>query len=216
VTAATTTRTTTRTTTPTITTTITTTARTTARTTAELVDAARNADQGAYEELVGRYERYVWSVVRRYRLGDADAHDAVQNTWLRLVENLDRVRDPEHLGGWLATTAARECLRTLRGSERETCASDATLAERPDVRAAPEAQVVEESMAVLLWQQVDALPARGRTLLRLLLGHEPPAYAEVSRLTGMPLGSIGPTRGRYLDKLRRNLETAGLGAEAWR
>ncbi len=57
---------------------------------------------------------------------------------------------------------------------------------------------------------------RGRTLLRLLLGHEPPAYAEVSRLTGMPLGSIGPTRGRYLDKLRRNLETAGLGAEAWR
>jgi len=193
------------------------TATSTGRPTADLVAAARQHDSAAYEELIRRYESCVWATVRRYRLSDADAHDVVQVTWLRLVENLDRVRSPDHLGGWLATTASRECLRLLRGRGREIQVAEERLVDHPDDRCPdPEKQTVDNSMAVLLWEQVNSLPARGRTLLRALTCHDAPAYAELSTLIEMPVGSIGPTRGRYLKRLREDLERAGLGADAWR
>lgn len=184
---------------------------------AELVEAARRRDEGAFDELVHRYERCVWSVVRSYRLGDADAHDAVQITWLRLVENLDRLRDPERLGSWLATTAGRECLRILRRRDREVRDAEDQLAQRPDDRfPSPEQHVIDDLMASVLWKKVASLPARGQAMLWALTRPDPPAYAELSRQTGMPVGSIGPTRGRYLRRLRDIMESDGLGAEIWR
>lgn len=195
----------------------TTTSVTTGRSVADLVESARQGDLMAYEELIGRYENYVWSVVRSFRLSNADAHDAVQMTWLRLVENLDRLRDPERLGSWLGTTASRECLRLIRQGDREVGDAEQRLVERPDERfPAPEQEAVDGWMATLLWEQVASLPARGQALLWALTRCDAPAYAELSRLTGMPIGSIGPTRGRYLARLRRHLEDAGLGREAWR
>ncbi len=186
------------------------------RSTAELVLAARQGDLVAYEEVIRRYEHFVWSVVRSFRLGNADAHDAVQGTWLRLVENLGRIRDPEHLGSWLATTASRECLRILRRGARETWDVEERLAQRPDESASPEQNAIDGLMAGLLWEQLDVLPPRGRALLRAMSSSDAPAYAELSRTMDMPIGSIGPTRGRYLRRLKQHLEAAGLGAEAWR
>jgi RNA polymerase sigma factor (sigma-70 family) len=187
------------------------------RSTAELVEAARNHDEAAYHELIGRYENYVWAVVRGFRLSDADAHDAVQATWLRLVENLGRLRDPERVGNWLATTASRECLRIKRRVGREVGDAEEHLTHRADSRfPAPETKAVDDLMAAALWEQVATLPNRGQHLLWSLTRHDSPAYAELSRETGMPMGSIGPTRGRYLRRLRAVLEDAGLGAEAWR
>ena len=186
------------------------------RTTAELVLAARQGDLVAYEEVIRRYEHFVWSVVRSFRLGNADAHDAVQATWLRLVENLGRIRDPEHLGSWLATTASRECLRLIRRGARETWDVEERLASRPDESASPEEHALDGMMAGLLWEQLEVLPPRGQALLRAMSSSDAPAYAEISRAMNMPIGSIGPTRGRYLRRLKQHLEAAGLGAEAWR
>lgn len=189
----------------------------TIRTATELVDAARRHDAGAYDELIHRYERYVWSVVHSYRISEADRNDVVQVTWLRLVENLDRLRDPERLGGWLATTASRECLRVIRRKGQENDDGQDQLAEQPDqLFPAPEQHAITEQMACELWEQVASLPARGQMLLRALSAPDPPAYAELARRTGMRVGSIGPTRGRYLHQLRERLEKAGLGRDTWR
>jgi RNA polymerase sigma factor (sigma-70 family) len=185
--------------------------------TAELIAAARAGDLVAYEEVIHRYEHFVWSIVRSFRLGNADAHDAVQATWLRLVENLGRLRDPEHLGSWLATTAGRECLRIIRRGSRETWDVEERLAQRPDeVSPAPEETAVDGIMAEVLWEHVAVLPPRGQELLRAMTRPDAPAYAELSQTMNMPIGSIGPTRGRYLRRLRQHLESAGLGADAWR
>lgn len=190
---------------------------TTHRSVADLVDAARRQDRGAYDELIQRYEHYVWAVVRSFRLGNADAHDAMQMTWLRLVENLDRIRDPDRLGSWLATTASRECLRIKRRGIREVLDAEEQLDQRPDARyPSPEKHAIDDIMATVLWEQVSSLPARGQALLWALTRPDAPGYADLAREMGMPIGSIGPTRGRYLRRLRQAMEDAGLGAEAWR
>ena len=81
---------------------------------ADLVTRARNGDKQAWDALVERYSPLIWRICRRHRLGDADAEDAGQSVWLHLVDQLDKVRDPAALPGWLATTTRRECLRILR------------------------------------------------------------------------------------------------------
>jgi len=186
-------------------------------TVADLVLAARRGDRCAYQELVERHQRQVWAAVRGFRLSEADAGDAVQMTWLRLVENLDRINDPERVGAWLTTTAKRECLRLIRRRGREVGTSDEFFAGFADeANPTPEKQVTDEAMDEVLWRFVDELPGRGARLLRAVTGSDRPAYAEISRQTGMAIGSIGPTRGRYLTRLRKRLEESGLDAHAWR
>src|SRR6266516_3266327 len=92
----------------------------------ELLQAAAGGDQDAWGRLVDRYSRLVWAVARGHRLSQADAADVTQATWLRLVEHLDRIKEPERLGAWLATTARHESLRVIRrgGREQPTDESD--------------------------------------------------------------------------------------------
>lgn len=185
--------------------------------TAELVRSARHGDLDAYEQLVRRYERQVWSVARGFRLSAADTHDVVQATWLRLVENLDRLRDPDRLGGWLATTARREGLRILSRHGRELPHVDSDLAELVDTRAASlEEQTIDKVMAAAIREQVARLPARGQALLRALFHSDELTYADISRQLGLPIGSIGPSRGRYLSQLRTHMEQNGLDPTSWR
>jgi RNA polymerase sigma factor (sigma-70 family) len=187
------------------------------RSTADLVLDAQHGDTNAYEELVERHQRQVWAAVRGFRLSEADAHDAVQMTWLRLVENLGRLNDPTRLGAWLTTTAKRECLRLIRRRNREVGTSEEFFAAVVDDRdPGPEQQVTDEAMAAVLWEFVSELPSRGQDLLRAVTCSDRPAYADISRETGMAVGSIGPTRGRYLNRLRKLIEDSGLDAEAWR
>ncbi len=166
-------------------------------------------DHAHWDELVERYSGLLWSVARAHRLSHADAADVVQTTWLRLVENLDRIRDPERVGGWLATTARRECLRTIRLRSRQEPTDDVDLFEEADAVPVDQAILVEERDG-LLWRAFRTLGERCQELLRLLAAPTEPSYEEISAALDMPIGAIGPTRGRCLEQLRVRL--AGMGA----
>lgn len=177
--------------------------------TVELVRAADAGDERAWELIVARYSGLVWGVARSYRLGESAAADVVQTTWLRLVQHLSRIRKPEALGGWLATTTHRGALAALRQVARERPTHDDHAVWATDqVEGSPEDQIVAASVGDVLWPYVDRLPQRCRTLLRMLMADPPPTYQDVSTALGMPIGSIGPTRARCLECLRRMLESS--------
>lgn len=182
----------------------------------ELFRRAEAGDQAAWNAMVDRYTRLLWSVARAYRLGDADAADVVQTSWLRLVEHFGRIEDPECLPGWLTTTARRECLRTLRRSGREVVGDveDAVL-DILDERVPPvDARLLAEERDVALWRCFERLSTRCQVLLRVLMATPPPDYVTVSAVLGMKVGSIGPTRGRCLDELRKLVTGAGLATSS--
>jgi RNA polymerase sigma factor (sigma-70 family) len=168
-----------------------------------LVERARAGDGAAWNAVVDRFASLLWSVCRRHRLSDADAEDVCATVWLRLVERLDSIRTVEALPGWLATTTARECLAVIRHRKRQL-PTDAVDVERPDGSPEMAAGLVaaEESSALRL--AFAELPERCRRLLALLFADPPPAYSQVSDTMAMPVGAIGPTRQRCLDRLRRS------------
>ena len=177
-----------------------------------LVRAAATGDEQAWSELVDRYGGLVWSVARAHRLPPADAADVVQTTWLRLVEHLDRLQDPAHVGSWLATTARRESLRALRLSARQVPVPEDALPEH-DSGARVETALLAEERDRQLWSAFASLSERCQTLLRVLLADPPPSYQEVSAALALPIGSIGPTRARCLARLHQLAQEAGLDRE---
>lgn len=176
--------------------------------TAQLVRDACDRRPGAWRELAARYEGLVRAIVGSYRLQEADFADAVQNTWLRALERLDTVRDPDSLGSWLTTVARRECLALLARSRREApteVTEDQLVVDDPG----PEAVVLAEEARRAVVRAVTELPVKRRELVNVLFSTAEPNYAEVSRLVGLPIGSIGPTRQRALRTLRYGLARAG-------
>jgi RNA polymerase sigma factor (sigma-70 family) len=175
---------------------------------AEVADLVRSAATGnarAWARLVEEFAGLIWAVTRAHRLADADAADVVQATWVRLVEHLDRLQEPERVGAWLATTARRECLRSLREHQRQVLLGD----ELPDERATESALDAELLLAErdeALWEAFSRLQESDQALLRLLTAEPRPSYEEISAALGMPIGSIGPTRMRALGRLRRELD----------
>jgi RNA polymerase sigma factor (sigma-70 family) len=151
---------------------------------------------------------------RSFGLQDADAHDAVRMTWLRLAENCHRIQLPDQLAGWLATTTSRECLHILRRQTQHTPAPAHVVAERlADPSAGPGQHTIDADTAALLWRLVATLSPRRQILLRELFFDSPRPYSEVARNTGIPAGGIGPTRARALTKLRRKLDERRSGTE---
>jgi RNA polymerase sigma factor (sigma-70 family) len=170
----------------------------------ERVRLARRGDREAWGEIVRRFEGMLRAVVGAHRLSSADAADVVQTAWLRLAENLDRLQDPSRIGAWLATTARRECVRTLRNRAREL---PDELPEPPDRDVVPiDRQLLVADRNSELWSAFARLPTRDQRLLRMLVTEPPPSYEHIGTTLGMPIGSIGPTRGRALERLRRELE----------
>jgi RNA polymerase sigma factor (sigma-70 family) len=174
----------------------------------ELVRAASKGDQRAWEGLIGRFGGLVWSVARAHGLSRADAADVSQTAWLRLVEHLHRLRDPERVGTWLAATTRHEALRTLRRAQRQLPVGDdaeldAELGRTGPPVDSPEARALAAERSDLLWRAFAALPPRCQTLLRVLMADPPPSYQQVAVAMDMPIGSIGPTRGRCIDRLRQ-------------
>lgn len=175
-----------------------------------LVRSSAAGDQAAFDALVARFSGLVWSVVRSHRLSDADAHDVFQTTWLRLVEHLDRIREPRAVGGWLATTARHESLRVIRHAERSRPTATDELDEVDDVSPEPDGRLLQEERATVLWAALSTLGERCRSLLRVLMADPAPSYEEVGAALDLPVGSIGPTRGRCLAALRAELSARGI------
>jgi RNA polymerase sigma factor (sigma-70 family) len=183
----------------------------TARDVGALLLAAGEGDQSAWQEIVHRYGKLVAATVGSFRLQDADALDAIQMTWLRLMTNWHRVQAPENLGGWLVTTARRECLSLLRqAATRAVYHTDAMIDMIPDPSSSPEQRVLAAETGLVLRSLVAQLPVRGQTLVQALFDDNPQPYVEIARITGIPQGSMGPTRARALQKLRRMLDERGL------
>jgi RNA polymerase sigma factor (sigma-70 family) len=181
-------------------------------TVSDLVARAKDGDRQAWNALVERYAPLIWSICRRHRLGRADADDVGQSVWLRLVDQLDRVRDPAALPGWLATTARRECLRVLCATQGPYASVYARDVETlPDERAdrADQGLLAAERHAALR-EAFGQLPPNGQQLIALLIADPPLPYADISAQLGIPVGSIGPNRSRYLDKMRRHPAIAAL------
>jgi RNA polymerase sigma factor (sigma-70 family) len=173
--------------------------------TADLVALAANGEQAAWDQLVDRYAGLVWSVIRGHGLYGEPAADVSQTAWLRLVEHLGRLRDPERVGAWLATTARHECLRVLRKAGRQVLVAD--VPEQSDERADAEidADLLAGERRDAALAALAAAPPRCQELLRLLLVDPPLSYDEISDILGIPKGSIGPTRARCLDHVRSRL-----------
>lgn len=170
-----------------------------------LLAAAADGDSSAWEEIVGRFEGLVWSVARGFRLNAADASDVVQATWLRLIEGIDTVRDADRLGAWLATTARREALRLIQRGGRVVPVGGTDF-DRPAETVDPALRLITEERDASLWLAFRGLSSACQRLLRVLMADPPPSYAEAAAALAIPVGSIGPTRARCLDALRRQLD----------
>jgi RNA polymerase sigma factor (sigma-70 family) len=172
-----------------------------------LVAEAAEGNQAAWDDLVEGFSGLVWSVVRAHGLYGAEAADVCQTVWLRFVEHVRRLREPERAGAWLATTARHECLRVLRRRGRMTAMAEPP--EVPDVSADadPGTKVVAGEEHQLLMAALEGISAQCQQLLRLLLVDPPLSYDEISSMLDMPKGSIGPTRQRCLVRLRAAMTT---------
>ena len=176
-----------------------------------MLQAAAGGDGAAWAAIVERFSSLVRSVGRRHRLPAQDVDDIAQTTWLRLFEHVERVREPNALGGWLVTTARHESLRVLARGARDVpcelelpdtgCAEDSD----PEPRDAEWRSVIADAIA--------RLPERHRALMAMLLEEPAPSYADISATLGMPIGSIGPTRARCMERLSRDPALARLHSE---
>jgi RNA polymerase sigma factor (sigma-70 family) len=173
------------------------------------VREAAAGDLQAWNRLVDQYARLIWSITTRFKLSESDAADVVQTTWMRLIEHIHRIEQPARVGSWLATTARNECLRHVTAHKKivlvhedgefdgaDNCEPDLDEALLADERA----QDVRQAMA--------HLPPQWQRLMELLTADPPVSYVEISDQLGVPIGSIGPTRGRCLARLRVLLEAS--------
>jgi RNA polymerase sigma factor (sigma-70 family) len=179
---------------------------------ADLVAAAAAGDAQAWNAIVERYAPLVMSVVRRYRMRSDDGLDVAQTVWLRLVEHLKDIREPRALPGWIVVTTSRECLRLLAGEQRTRPMDALQLAEQVSGvdDTPPDADLLHTERREALLAAFAELSDRQRALLLLLVKDPPPSYEEISVRLDMPLGSIGPTRARALQRLRRSAPIAAL------
>jgi len=188
---------------------------------AELVALCRSGHAPAWAVLVRRYQRLVYTVPRRAGLDEAQSADVFQTCFSRLFEGLARIEDASRVQAWLVTTAKRETLRLLGLRRRESSLDAGTAdggADEPgraspldhliDPDPLPDERLAQWQEADRLRRVLDRLDAPTRRLVDLLFLQDPPlAYAELSRLLDMPVGSIGPTRARCLAKLRLALQS---------
>jgi RNA polymerase sigma factor (sigma-70 family) len=170
---------------------------------AGLVRGAAAGDRQAWERLVDQFARLIWSITADFKLAESDAADVAQTTWLRLLEHIHRIEYPDRVGSWLAATARNECLRSLAARKRVVLAHDdevltGVVASAPEV----DERILAHERDQVVRDALSHLPKRWQRLLELLMADPPASYAEISDQLGLPVGSIGPTRGRCLAQLR--------------
>lgn len=172
----------------------------------ELIEACRSGDGQAWDALVERYQRLVYTIPSRYGLTPAEIDDVFQSTWLSLLRNLKSLREPGRVSAWLVTTARRECWERRRGSDYERTVStdlDSVVLDREVDEPTPEDIVSQFREHQVLREAIKRLGQRCQDLLWLLyFDSEIPSYADVAEKLNTPIGSIGPMRARCLKKLR--------------
>lgn len=178
----------------------------------ELVRRARCGDDRAWEELVERFRGLVAAITRGFRLSPTDAADVAQTTWLRLFESIDRVREPERLASWIGTTVRRECLRVVRSAARELPTDQVDRVEASPAYDQPGQQLLSAEVRDVVQGAVADLPEQHRRLLTVLFTTPRPSYAAVADELDMPVGSIGPTRQRAVQRLQRNPRVLALAS----
>lgn len=182
---------------------------------ADLLAAAARGDADAWADLVDEFAGLVWSVARGYRLGPANTDDVVQTVWLRLAEHCGRIREPDRLAGWLATTTRNEAVRAVRARQRIAPLGDMAEFETASPESVEDHVLDSETLDEVL-RAFAGLDEETQRFLRLLCADPPLDYRTISEITGRPIGSIGPTRARCLKKLRDLLceqERADEGAK---
>ena len=179
---------------------------------AALLGAAREGSEDALGQIVAELSPLLWQVVRAAGLSSGDAEDVLQTVWMRLVAHLDDVHDSTALVGWLVTTAKREAWRVRAAGRKQFPADQEWLAGLPDQGPGSEEQVILDDQRRALWVAIGRLSARCQELLRIIAFAPRPDYAAVAAALGMPVGSIGPTRGRCLAKLRALLASDPAGS----
>ena len=177
---------------------------------ADLVTRAKNGDSQAWNALVERYSPLIWSICRQYGVGGPAAEDVAQCVWLYLVKNLDNLREPAALPGWLVTTAKRECGRVRRALSALPSNGQAFEDMLDDQTATVEHNLLVAERHAALREALADLPPDDQQLIILLIADPPVPYAEISAKLGIPVGSIGPNRRRCLDKMRRYPAIAAL------
>jgi len=172
---------------------------------AGLVDAAGAGDQNAWNRLVREFDSLIWAITRAHRLGDADAADVSQATWLALAQHVNKLNNPAGVGAWLATTARHECLRVLRSGQRHLLFGD-DAPEHESAEPGPGHALLITERDDALWRAFSRLREADQALLRMLTADPRPPYEEIAAALDMPIGSIGPTRQRALARLREQLD----------
>ncbi|MFN7924523.1 MAG: sigma-70 family RNA polymerase sigma factor [Bryobacteraceae bacterium] len=176
----------------------------------QLIAACRAGDQEAWDALVDRYSRMVYSVPVRYQLPPEEAADVFQNVWLDLYRDLDHLQKAASLRSWLLTATSRRCLLHKKRMQKTQGEPDAAMAV-PDPAPGPQALHQEVEREHLLHVAIEGLPDRCRMLVRVLFFEHPPVpYADVAKRLGLAEGSIGFIRGRCLKKLRERLKELGV------
>jgi len=176
-------------------------------TTAQLVSAARNGCAAAETTLYDHHRPMVVKVARRHGLDDHQCADVVQRSWLKARQGLDGLRRDDRFGPWLAAIARNESISMIRSTSREVGFPDHDLAD--DAEGAPDRLLMQTEERGMLRAAMTHLDPGERELVRLLFV-EGMAYQQVAKVLGKPMGSIGPTRGRVLRRLRHLIETDGL------
>jgi RNA polymerase sigma factor (sigma-70 family) len=178
----------------------------------DLVTRAAKGEKQAWDALVERFIPLIWSICRNHRLSNADAEDVGQIVWMQLTGQLDKIRDPAALPGWLVTVTHRECLRVMDATHRLPMVGYVIDAEiiADERSAAAEQELLATERHAALREAFATLSPSDQQLIALLLDDPPVSYGEISARLGIPVGSIGPTRRRCVDKLRRHPAIAAL------
>ena len=178
----------------------------------EVLAGANEGDEHAWNQLVDHFAGLVWSVARSYRLSSASTADVVQTVWLRLAEYSARIREPDRLASWLATATRHEALRVIRSHQRFVPTSHLADAVEPTASSIEDIVTDDVTLKAVL-EAFERLPPADQQLLRLLCTVPPLDYQTIAEMLGRSIGSIGPSRARCLDKLRRLLP-AGIDPKA--
>jgi RNA polymerase sigma factor (sigma-70 family) len=169
------------------------------------VRGAAAGDERAWECLVARFSGLVWSIPRAYGLRIHDAEEVAQNVWLLLAQHIDHIRQPEAIGGWLATTARRECLAVLRRVDRTDPLGEDWQDDMTDPTPGPDSVALAEERTTVLADALAQLDHKFQRVLLVLFYGPEVSYKEASLALGMPIGSIGPIRARALQQLASKL-----------